>query len=89
MHGMDVLFDRWPALLGFSVQAAEELTDDRDWMWLDQGLAVADIALKERISPKQELEIMAGVAAALRELIEEMPRAEDLLRGRTFARTLH
>jgi hypothetical protein len=34
-------------------------------------------------------ELPGQIAAALLELIEEQPQAAELLRGRTFARTLH
>ena len=86
---LEGLFRRWPALVGFTVQDAETLSGDRDWVWLDEGLALADVGLQDWISPKHELEIMADVATALRDLIAESPQAEELLRGHTFARTLH
>ena len=86
---LESLFHRWPALLGFTVLDADTLGGERDWVWLDEGLALADVGLQEWISPRHELEIMADVAAALRDLIAESPQAEELLRGHTFARTLH
>jgi hypothetical protein len=38
---------------------------------------------------EDKLEMLGELAGALLELIAERPEAETLLRGRTFARTLH
>ena len=70
------LFRRWPALVGFCVQetpAAELVVSDLE---TDPGR-------------EQSRELWSEIAAALLELVDEHPAARDLLRGRTFARTLH
>lgn len=86
---LDSLFHRWPALVGFSVQDADSLTHDREWVRLDQGLSVADVGMHDWIGQDDRLEILSELAAALLELIDERPEAQKLLRGRTFARILH
>lgn len=69
------IFAAWPELYGFSVgQIGGEL-------------CLADVATDPWHVRSEEL---AGqIAAALVELIDEQPEAAGLLRGRTFARTLH
>ena len=54
-----------------------------------QELYVSDIGISPRLSAEQYGEIYQDIAETLGELIEEEPRAEEWLRGRTFARTLH
>jgi hypothetical protein len=69
------IFAAWPELYGFSVTQ------------LEGELCLADVAADPWHRHSQEL---AGeIAAALVELIEEQPEAAELLRDRTFARTLH
>jgi len=71
------LFARCPELSGFSVRGeAEELI-------------VSDVGISPRLSAEQHGEIFQDIAATLSELLDEQPEAGELLRGRTFARTLH
>ena len=71
------LFARCPELSGFSVRGdAEELI-------------VSDVGISPRLSAEQSGEIFQDIAATLSELLDERPEAGELLRGRTFARTLH
>jgi hypothetical protein len=70
---LEELFRRCPQLQGFAVRP------DRPLPWhlaCDPGANGVDEALDE-------------IARTLLELIEERPEAAGLLRGRTFARTLH
>ena len=74
---LQLLFSRCPELSGFSVRGeADELF-------------VSDVGITPRLSPEQYGEIYQDIAATLSELLEERPEAGELLRGRTFARTLH
>lgn len=82
------LFHRWPQLLGFSIQDTGSLTSDREWVRLDEGLALADVGLEEWLGHDDKLEILAEVARELLELLDERVDAQALLRGRTFARAL-
>jgi hypothetical protein len=70
---LQLLFSRCPELSGFSVRE----------------LFVSDVGIAPRLSPEQYGEIYQDIALTLSELLEERPEAGDLLRGRTFARTLH
>lgn len=68
------LFERLPMLCGFSV------SDD---------LQVADIAVDTWPGYTAGKDFYDEFLAGLSALTEERPDAVDLLRGRTFARTLH
>ncbi len=71
------LFARCPELAGFSVRGeAEELF-------------VSDVGISPRLSAEQYGEIYQEIANTLSVLLDEQPEAGELLRGRTFARTLH
>ncbi len=71
------LFARCPELSGFSVRGeADELF-------------VSDVGISPRLSAEQYGEIYQEIANTLSELLDEQPEAGELLRGRTFARTLH
>jgi hypothetical protein len=68
------LFERLPMLCGFSVSEDLELAEIAVDTW--PGLTVGK-------------EFYDEFAAAFNALTEERPEAVELLRGRTFARTLH
>jgi hypothetical protein len=74
---LESLFARCPDLCGFSVR--EEA----------QELFVSDIGIAPRLSAEQYGEIYQDIAQTLSQLLDEEPQAEEWLRGRTFARTLH
>ena len=74
---LELLFSRCPELSGFSVRG------DADELF------VSDVGIAPRLSAEQYGEIYQDIAVTLSELLEERPEAGELLRGRTFARTLH
>jgi len=74
---VESLFARCPELWGFSVRGEN-----------DQ-LFVSDVGIAPRLSEQQYGEIFQDIARTLAEFLEEEPGASELLRGRTFARTLH
>lgn len=86
---LDSLFHRWPGLLGFTVQDAASVPGDREWVRLDGGLSLADVGLQDWVGHEDRVEMLEELAGALLELMEERPEAHELLKGRTFARTLH
>lgn len=77
---IDDLFRRWPALLGFSVRAPAGQTQSQE-------IYLADLETRAWTAEPQE--IVGDVALALIELVDEEPAALELMRDRTFARTLH
>jgi hypothetical protein len=69
------IFAAWPELYGFSVGR------------VDGVLSLEDVAADPWGARLEELP--SQIAAVLVDLIAEHPETADLLRGRTFARTLH
>ena len=71
---MSTLFQRYPALCGFSVK------DD---------LRLSNIACHPALIADEAEMLCEEISATLLDLVEENPEAADLLRGRTLARTFH
>jgi hypothetical protein len=71
---VQTIFRRWPGLVGFSVEDAGEL-----------------VLTEMETQPwsVQPGELLGEVSDALLDFVDESPEALELLRGRTFARTLH
>jgi len=83
------LFRRWPALCGFSVQEARTLSAEREAGPLEGELCLADLSLAPWAGPGECARLSGEIGVALLDLLDECPEARELLRGRTFARTLH
>jgi hypothetical protein len=83
------LFERQPALWGFSVRGRDEVPDHCSRADDEDPLFVGDIGISPAINAEQYAEIFEEVVAALVELLSEEPEAAEILRGRTFARVLH
>lgn len=71
------LFARCPELSGFAVRGE------------NGELFVSDVGISPRLSAEQYGEIYQDIAETLSGLLDESPDLGELLRGRTFARTLH
>ena len=71
---MGALFEKLPPVCGFSVS---------------QDLAVVDLVWHAWPGYTPSAQLYLDVAEAIGELLDERPSAAELLRGRTFARTLH
>jgi len=81
------LFDRCPELTGFSVQA--KLSADRPNRPDEEELFVTAISISPRLSKEQYSGIFEQISGTLTDLLAERPETQSLLRGRTFARTVH
>ena len=86
---IELLFARHPALWGFSVRGLADVPDNCARSGDDGELFVSDIGVCPSLSSEQFGEMFEEIATTLSELLAEQPGAEELLRGRTFARTLH
>lgn len=75
---VEALFRRWPWLVGFSVQEASTSSPS---------LVVTDVETDPWDA--KLLPLHGEIADAMLGLAEDEPAARELLRGRTFARTLH
>jgi hypothetical protein len=82
------LFRRYPGLHGFSVQPMRTLAHYRKACPLDAELFLADVEFNPW-SESEPAELLAVIAKALLDLIDECPEARELLRGRSFARSRH
>lgn len=71
---VDALFKRLPVVCGFS---------------LSRDLRVVDLVWHGWPGYTPSAQLYLDVAEAIGALLEERPEAAELLRGRTFARTLH
>ena len=76
---IETLFLRFPTLYGFSVRRCEE----------DNELFVDHIGVSPGLNAEHYEEIFREIVVALVELVAEEPDADEILRGRTFARVLH
>jgi hypothetical protein len=86
---VEVIFDRCPALHGFTVQDCTALPEELRSAALERELVVTDIGVYPFLNAEQCEEIYNEIAVALLDFMFERPAAKDALRGRTFARTLH
>jgi hypothetical protein len=84
---IDALFRSWPSLLGFSVQEAQCLSKDRAAAPIARELVLADVEASPW--PADTREVCGAIAFVLLNLVKDEPETRELLRGRTFARSLH
>jgi hypothetical protein len=83
------LFARCPTLHGFAIQDRAMLPKDLDPTRIpDADLFVTDIGLYPKIDSQYD-EIHDEITHAISDLVHDVPRAYEYLRGRTFARSLH
>ena len=86
---IEALFDRCPALCGFSVREPADIPDSCTRSDAGGDLFVTDIGISPRLGADQYGEIFNEIFSTLSELLADEPEAGEKLRGRTFARTLH
>ena len=86
---IESLFKRFPALCGFSVQGPDELPDSGSRSGDGSELFVADVGIAPPLGAEQSGEIVREIVSVLAEFLAENPQADEILRGRTFARLLH
>ena len=86
---LETLFRRCPELHGFSVQQGSSVSRERIAHDLQGDLFLADVAWHQPLNREQAGTLVEEILQALLELVDEQPEATALLRGRTFARTLH
>jgi hypothetical protein len=83
------LFGRCPELVGFAVQDLVGLSHDNDRPDERPKLFVTDIGFSATVSWEELEEVYTLIGTAISDVVSEQPEAFELLRGRTFARTLH
>jgi hypothetical protein len=86
---MAALFLRCPALCGFSVQDRAQLPQQITEQQIpDADLYVTEIGIFPKLGAEQYADVFDEITVTLSNLVSEQPNAFDVLRGRTFARTL-
>ncbi len=86
---MHALFARCPTLCGFSVQDRSQLPAAMTESQIpDADLYVTEIGLFPKLGADQYADIFDEITVALSDLVSAQPNAYEVLRGRTFARTL-
>jgi hypothetical protein len=86
---MAALFLRCPALCGFSVQDRAQLPEQITEQQIpDADLYVTEIGIFPKLGVEQYADVFDEITVTLSNLVSEQPNAFDVLRGRTFARTL-
>ena len=86
---MEALFRGWPMLRGFSVEGGPEVTRAGARGSLGDELYFANLACYPTLDRDQSVELCEQIASVILELVDERPEAVEMLRGRTFARTLN
>jgi hypothetical protein len=86
---MHAVFGRCPDLAGFSLQDRTGLPDYVDRSHLQDELFVTELGFSTPVSATEYDQTYILIADAVSDLVSERPEAFELLRGRTFARTLH
>jgi hypothetical protein len=86
---IEALFERCPALCGFSVRDPADLPDSCTRSASGSDLFVTDIGISPRLGADQYGEIFNEIFSTLSELLAAQPEVGERLKGRTFARTLH
>ena len=86
---LDTIFERCPQLHGFTVQDSSALPEELRSLALEKELVVTDIGVYPFINAEQCEAIYNEIAVALLDFMFERPSAKEVLRGRTFVRTLH
>jgi hypothetical protein len=85
---IDSIFERVPALCGFSIAerlvAEDARENSREWE-----LYVCAVAAYPQLGDGQQQDFIGEISGALADLLQQRPQAADLLPGRTFARKWH
>ena len=84
---MAQLFERLPALVGFSVEELDAEGPTPHNVQLENELVLANVETFPWTGDARGL--LGEIAVPLLELMDEEPEARELLRGRTFARIRH
>ena len=83
------LFGRCPELVGFTVYDQSSFPGRANPSDQECERLIIDIGLTQTVAPAEYGEISDLISTVIGDFVSEQPEALDLLRGRTFARTLH
>jgi len=83
------VFGRFPSLCGFALQDRTALPDYIDPSSMGDELFITELGFSTLVSEAEFDEAYKLISDAVADIVSERPEAVELLRGRTFARTLH
>ena len=83
------LFAACPNLCGFAVEALSGLHGDPDPHEGENRISLSQVSFGSPLSRDEAHQVCSLIVGVLSELVAEQPEAYELLRDRTFARTLH
>lgn len=83
------LFLACPNLCGFVVEDLSGLHHDAGPHASENGFAITQVSFGTPFSRDESHQVCSLIVSVVSELVAAQPEAYDLLRGRTFARTLH
>ena len=83
------LFVACPNLCGFVVEDLSGLHGDADPHDEEDRFVITQVSFGIPFNPDESRQVCALIVSLVAELVAAQPEAHELLRGRTFARTLH
>lgn len=83
------IFEAFPDLAGFSVVDRSGLPDDIDPSGRESQLFIGDIGFCPPVSDGEHGKACNEICDVLSDIVSERPEAFEMLKGRTFSRTLH
>ena len=83
------LFVACPNLCGFVVEDLSGLHGDAGPNDEEDRFVITQVSFGIPFSPDESRQVCAQIVSLVAELVAAQPEAHELLRGRTFARTLH
>ncbi len=83
------LFAACPDLCGFAVEGLSGLHGDPDPHDGENGFAISQVSFSRSFSCDEAHQVCSLIVSVVSELVAAQPEAYELLRDRTFARTLH
>lgn len=83
------LFEVCPNLCGFVVEDLGGLHGDTEPNERENGIAITQVSFGALSSQDESQQVCSLIISVISELVTEQPEAYELLRDRTFARTLH
>lgn len=83
------LFVACPNLCGFVVEDLSRLHGDADPHDGENRFVITEVSFGTLFSRDESHQVCSLIVSVVSELVAAQPEAHELLRGRTFARTLH
>ncbi len=83
------LFGGCPELIGLTFHEPDRTQGDAGAPDRDSGVLVIEMGFSTPVSSREFDDVFTRVTTKIHDLVSEEPEVLDLLRGQTFARTLH